>query len=109
MMGLRAGDDDAGRERLGGRLERFNYRLRPQCIINDFHSLTSRHLSLARPCFSGSEGFRIVWLAVYLHIIINTGRIISNILIKVAHGGLSDSQDNNLKLETKFQNTFFLI
>ena len=31
----------AGRERLGGSLERFNYRLRPQCIINDSHSLTS--------------------------------------------------------------------
>ena len=71
--GLRAGDDDAGRERLGGRLERFNYRLRPQCIINDSHSLTSRHLSLPRPCFSGSEGFRIIWLDVYLYIIRNTG------------------------------------
>ena len=64
--GLRAGDNGAGRERLGGRLERFNYRLRPQCIINDFHSLTSRHLSLPGPCFSGSEGFSDQ-KAVYLH------------------------------------------
>ena len=91
LMRMRCDDDIAenrGREELEAEQERFNYRLRPQCIINDSQSLTSQHLSLPRPCFSGSEGFRIIWLAVYLYIIRNTGMVISNILIKVAHGGL---------------------
>ena len=43
LMRMRCDDDIAenrGREELEAEQERFNYRLRPQCISNDFDLLT---------------------------------------------------------------------
>ena len=74
-MRMRCDDDIAenrGREELEAEQERFNYRLRPQCIINDSHSLTLNIYHCPDCRLLRIRRFLNHLVAVYLYIIRNT-------------------------------------
>ena len=75
LMRMRCDDDIAenrGREELEAEQERFNYRLRPQCIINDSHSLTLNIYHCPDCRLLRIRRFLNHLVAVYLYIIRNT-------------------------------------